>query len=67
MGIPPQIEQDLGEELSSSVYLHPRSRLPVAIEYYTGVLWIISGNGAVQALVKESRQTTMPTEEAGSN
>jgi len=47
---PPQINKDMGREFEGDAFLHPRTGLPVAIEYDRGMLWVIAGNGAVQRI-----------------
>jgi hypothetical protein len=47
---PPKIMEDVGQEFEGEVFIRPETGLPVAIEYSKGVLWVISGNGAVKRL-----------------
>ena len=47
---PPQLQEDLGRQFACDVFLHPKTGLPAAIEYSKGVLWVMSGNGAVKRL-----------------
>jgi hypothetical protein len=47
---PPKIEEDIGREVEGDVFLHPKTGLPLAIKVAKGILWVISGNGAVREL-----------------
>lgn len=47
---PPRINNDIGREFEGDVFLHPRTGLPVAVDYDRGMLWVIAGNGAVQRI-----------------
>src|SRR5262245_7132943 len=53
---PPKVEEDIGEQFEGSVFFHPETGRPVAIEYARGVLWVIAGSGAVQKLLDGGRQ-----------
>ena len=47
---PPKVEEDIGQHFEASVFFHPKTARPVAIEYARGVLWVIAGSGAVEKL-----------------
>lgn len=49
---PPRIKEDAGQPFEGDVYFHPKTSLPVAIEYSRGVLWVMTGNGAVKKVVE---------------
>jgi hypothetical protein len=48
---PRKIEEDMGQQFEASVFFHPETGRPVAIEYARGVLWVIAGSGAVEKLL----------------
>jgi hypothetical protein len=48
---PPKIEEDIGQQFEASVFFHPETGRPVAIEYARGVLCVIAGSGAVEKLL----------------
>jgi hypothetical protein len=47
---PPKIKEDIVREFEGEVFIKPKTGLPVAIEYSKGMLWVISGKGAVKRL-----------------
>jgi hypothetical protein len=53
---PPKIREDIGQQLESSVFFHPETGRPVAIEYSRGVLWVMAGSGAVERLLDDGRK-----------
>jgi hypothetical protein len=48
---PPKVEEDIGQQFEGSVFFHPETGRPVAIEYSRGVLWVMAGSGAVERLL----------------
>jgi hypothetical protein len=42
--------------LESSVFFHPETGRPMAIEYSRGVLWVMAGSGAVERLVDDGQK-----------
>jgi hypothetical protein len=53
---PPKVKEDIGQQFEGSVFFHPETGRPVAIEYARGVLWVIAGSGAVEKLLNGGRQ-----------
>jgi hypothetical protein len=48
---PTKVEEDIGQQFESSVFFHPETGRPVAIEYLRIVLWVLTGSGAVERLL----------------
>jgi hypothetical protein len=53
---PPKVQEDIGQQLESSVFFHPETGRPMAIEYSRGVLWVMAGSGAVERLVDDGQK-----------